>query len=412
LPLIAGIAELAYFVEVGRPKSTGGQLQAYFSGCLLMMVGLVVAGPWLTMVGSRAMARRTSRPAVLIAGRRLSDNPRGAFRAISGLILSLFATSVSVGVITTIIDYQGSSSGGAVANRTLIDEVYGVQTAPGQPPTSLASMPTTLSAELSSIQGVQGVTVIHSVPSADPSGDAGPNVVTLCAQLAHTPAIGRCASGVDVVTISGNLDSGGTVTSRSSLAARQWPAAPMSPAQVQSLPIRAIVVGTNGSSVALERARTALEVALPYEGQTTSLGEISAQDSRLTIELRQLTNVVILVSLVVAGCSLAVSVTAGVNDRKRPFSLLRLTGVPTAALRRVVALEAAVPLLVIAVLSAGSGLLAAALFLRSQLGESLRPPGLDYYVMVVAGLVASLAIIASTLPLIERITGPEVARNE
>ena len=45
------------------------------------MVGLIVAGPWLTMVGSRVMARRTSRPSVLIAGRRMSDNPRGAFRA-------------------------------------------------------------------------------------------------------------------------------------------------------------------------------------------------------------------------------------------------------------------------------------------------------------------------------------------
>jgi hypothetical protein len=30
---------------------------------------------------------------------------------------------------------------------------------------------------------------------------------------------------------------------------------------------------------------------------------------------------------------------------------------------------------------------------------------------VVAGLIASLGIIAATLPLIERITGPEVARN-
>jgi len=62
--------------------------------------------------------------------------------------------------------------------------------------------------------------------------------------------------------------------------------------------------------------------------------------------------------------------------------------------------------------AAGTGFLAAGLFLRSQLGESLRPPGLDYYVIVVAGLVASLGIIASTFSLLERITGPEVARNE
>jgi hypothetical protein len=64
------------------------------------------------------------------------------------------------------------------------------------------------------------------------------------------------------------------------------------------------------------------------------------------------------------------------------------------------------------VISIGTGFLAAGLFLRSQLSESLQPPGVGYYVIVLAGLVASLAIIASTLPLLERITGADVARNE
>jgi hypothetical protein len=34
------------------------------------------------------------------------------------------------------------------------------------------------------------------------------------------------------------------------------------------------------------------------------------------------------------------------------------------------------------------------------------------YLVVAAGLVVSLAVIASTLPLLNRITGPEVARND
>jgi hypothetical protein len=37
---------------------------------------------------------------------------------------------------------------------------------------------------------------------------------------------------------------------------------------------------------------------------------------------------------------------------------------------------------------------------------------MQYYLIVLAGLVASLGIIASTLPLLQRITGPEVAWNE
>src|SRR5207237_137251 len=70
------------------------------------------------------------------------------------------------------------------------------------------------------------------------------------------------------------------------------------------------------------------------------------------------------------------------------------------------------PLVAVAVLSGGTGLLAAHLFLRSQLSESLQPPGAHYYLIVVAGIVAALGIIASTLSLLERITRPEVARNE
>ena len=125
-----------------------------------------------------------------------------------------------------------------------------------------------------------------------------------------------------------------------------------------------------------------------------------------------MTNVVIIASLVIAGCSLAVSVAAGLTDRRRPFSLLRLAGAPLGMLRRVVALESAVPLIAVAVMSVGTGFLAAALFLRSELGESLRPPGGGYYLIVLAGLLGSLAVIGCTFPLLERITGPETARNE
>jgi hypothetical protein len=78
----------------------------------------------------------------------------------------------------------------------------------------------------------------------------------------------------------------------------------------------------------------------------------------------------------------------------------------------VVALEAALPLLLAAVLSAATGLLGAELFLRSQLSVSLRWPGLLYFVVVLAGIIVSIGLIVSTFPLIARITGPETARSE
>jgi predicted lysophospholipase L1 biosynthesis ABC-type transport system permease subunit len=128
--------------------------------------------------------------------------------------------------------------------------------------------------------------------------------------------------------------------------------------------------------------------------------------------IQDMTDVVIVASLIIAACSLAVNVAAGLGERKRPFSLLRLSGVPKSLLHRVVALESAMPLLLVAAVSIVVGLVSAALYLHSQVGIAFRMPGITYWSTVVGGLAASLAIIAATFPLIDRITGPEVARNE
>jgi predicted lysophospholipase L1 biosynthesis ABC-type transport system permease subunit len=128
--------------------------------------------------------------------------------------------------------------------------------------------------------------------------------------------------------------------------------------------------------------------------------------------LVDMTDVVIVASLLIAACSLAVNIAAGLADRKRPFSLLRLSGVSTALLHRVVALEAALPLLLVAGVSIVVGLLSAGLYLHSQVGIAFSLPGIAFWGTVLGGLTASLAVIASTFPLLNRITGPEVARND
>ena len=411
LPLVAGVGELGYFVDVGTPAGTGAQILAYFSGCFLIMAGLVIAGPWLTMLGSRLMARRAHRPATLLAGRRLSDNPRAAFRSISGLIIALFATSVSVGVITTILG-NGPSGAGSLGPTTLLQQFGGLVgrsvAAPGQTQLAAPAVSDHLLAQLRSIPHVQGVTLVYEQPTAQDT------LLVSCAELSHTPGIGRCAPGASVAAVGGHLDVNPFDVSgnRSPLASTVWPAAQVSPADLSDLTVELVVVETGRSSSALEQARTTLERAFGDQNAPETLREIDANSTRSIAELRQMTNVVIAASLVIAGCSLAVSVTGGVSERKRPFSLLRLTGVPVGMLRHVVALEAAVPLVIISVLSAAMGFLAAGLFLEAQLGYALRPPGPGYYALVGAGLVVSLGVIATTLPIIERLTGPEVARNE
>ena len=101
LPLLIGFADLGYFVINGKPVSPATQVKAFVPGYLLIIVGLVIAGPWLTMVAARVMARLANRPATLIAARRLADDPRAAFRAVSGLVLALLITTAAVVAIAT-----------------------------------------------------------------------------------------------------------------------------------------------------------------------------------------------------------------------------------------------------------------------------------------------------------------------
>jgi hypothetical protein len=119
----------------------------------------------------------------------------------------------------------------------------------------------------------------------------------------------------------------------------------------------------------------------------------------------------ILVSLPIAGCTLAAGIAGGLADRKRPFSLLRLTGARLATLRHVVALEGAVPLLSVAAVAIGTGFAGAAMFASEAQQHPMVPPGAAYYLLTAGGIAVSLVIIAATFPLLGRITGPEVARN-
>jgi predicted lysophospholipase L1 biosynthesis ABC-type transport system permease subunit len=143
-----------------------------------------------------------------------------------------------------------------------------------------------------------------------------------------------------------------------------------------------------------------------------TLGEVTADLAAISNAYQQLVDVVILASLAIAGCTLAAAIAAGLTDRKRPFSLLRLTGARLALLQRVVALESAVPLLAVAAVSIGVGFGASAMFASVQLQHPLVPPGAAFYLLTAAGIAASLGIIAATFPLLRRITGPGTARNE
>jgi hypothetical protein len=291
IPLLAGLAELTVFTVIGTPQGSGSQTLAYLPGFLLVMAGLIVAGPWFSVTLRRGFT-------------------------------------------------------------------------------------------------VQGALVS-------------------CGELARAPALGRCPGGAQAAVVP--ADRAGLVNS---LPSDVWAAAAVPAQGLRRLPVLAVIISTNGSTAAIEEARTTLELAYPEASPPQTISEYRADAQQNLGQWQQLADVVILVSLPIAGCALAASVAGSLTDRKRPFSLLRMAGAPLGMLRQVVALESAVPLVVIAVVSAAAGFLAAALFLHAQLDYSLVAPPPDYYGIALAGLVLSMVIIAATFPLLTRVTGPEAARNE
>ena len=436
LPLLAGLAELGFFVVRGAPASPGAEIWALLSGFLLIIAGLIIAGPWLTMAAARVMARRTSRPSALIAARRLADDPRAAFRAVSGLVLALFITTVAVVAITTQDAKDLTRFGSAAEANVLVDQLanqspaafnsQGPATFTGQGPAAPAAP---LAARLRAIPGVQGVVVVRAdpkltIPGTLPGLGASqygppspvPAGVVACAQLATVPALGRCPAGASAAAFPeagfgfgvNNFLFGTDPTGIT------WPAANVPVARLDRLAVDAVNVATNGTVPATEQAKTVLENARGYAGVSapSTLGDLISQVSSPDNAYRQLANTVILVSLPIAGCTLAAAIAAGLADRKRPFSLLRLAGARLATLRRVVALESAVPLLAVAAVAIGTGFGAAAEYASVAQHRAMVAPGAVYYLITAGGILVSLGIIAATFPLLARITGPEVARNE
>ncbi len=407
IPLLTGIAVLAYFDAAGKPGAIGSQLLELLVGFVLLVVGLVLAGPWFTTAGSRLMVKRSSRPATLIAGRRLLDNPKAAFRFISGLVIALFVTSAVIGALSSIAASR-TSGGGSTGRDTLAIPFCSFSTSNCPASARVASVPGQVLAELRTTPGVNGVTVVHESPSrAQQMNSFG---VVACAQLAKTPAIGKCAPGATVASVGYFLSN--LLGSQSHASSTAWPSAHLSAAKAARLPVDAVVVATDGSSRSLERVRTTLERAFPFHGTPVAVEALDPSTARLLAMIQDMTDVIIVASLIIAACSLAVNIAAGLGERKRPFSLLRLTGVPTALLHRVVALESALPLVLVAAVSIVVGLLSGGLYLHSQVGIAFSIPGIAYWATVLGGLAGSLAIIASTFPLLNRMTGPEVARNE
>jgi len=397
-------------------------------------LSIMIVGPWLTSVGSRVLAGLARRDSTLIAARRLGSDSRRAFRAISGLVLAVFIGTVFTSIIATAMNsgsgtfrtpdlpastvvqpFSESSGGfGGAGGSGGEGGSAGASGAGGHLDPGVSS---DLVARLAELEGVQAVVPVLSLPASATDSDYIRYATGLVTEhdwaLLGGPAGEGDGSGYVALEVTQLAAGFVLVADPEAMAVISASLADTPLTPDTSSTTKHLFVLTDGSQASIERVRTALEVANPRGPVPYTVAEYMADEDALMNALRRMVDVGMVLCLVIAGCSLAVSVAGGLVERKRAFALLRLTGMPLRRLYRAVLLEAAVPLLLAAVVSAGVGFLVAALiFWNTDGGFTVAAPGVSYFALLIGGLIAALAIVGATLPLVGRMTEPQTARAE
>jgi hypothetical protein len=420
--LVTGLA--LYVFGLSRTTHNSIGVQAY-PGILITMIGLVIAGPLLTAWSARLFGRVARGSSALLATRRIADNPRVAFRSVTGLVLAVFLGTM-VGILVPAINGMEKTPTAGKLSDVLIGQIglapaagqqliHGLEAIPGASVYPLYNAP----GGGGNGSGSGNVTTAYLQQAGGPGQGPGDTVVS-CAVMREIAGLGECAPGVSAVQVQDDsIFDDNPLYDTDAIVSAQSPAYH---GDLTTLPLQIVLVRA-ATPAALERVRTYLAVHAPPQ---TSNGYGSAPTPPRTfgevVQIRvaradlaeNIVDAAVALTLIVAGCSLAVAVGGALVERKRPFTLLRVSGTQLRVLSRVVVLEAAVPLLASTLLAAaiayGTTLLA---FTRlGPVGAGLPHLTSDYFTIMGIGLVVAFGIILLTLPLMRRMTAPASVRFE
>lgn len=442
VPVVLAIAGLVGSLALGITVLGDLALIAVGVSILGIIGGIVILGPLLTSLVGRTLAARGG-PIRMLAGRHLLDDPRASFTAVAGVVMAVFVASMFFGFVAFTSD---ASRAGRV---TLPPTSLYADVAPGSGAAldrAIAAMPGT-----SAMAGVVTVREAKLGDTADPDPHALTAWVVDCAALLKASGLPAATCGdADVHVTKDGLQrpigarlvgyppdadaddlAGGRSTAvvalvpnptvdrfvrpDTTLPAGPWPDVLIEPRAVadagRALRPSFVAIPTDGSRESVERARTALETIMPTSGSATG-AELSAAVTKIVDELGRVITLGVVMTMIVAGAGLAVAVAGSLIDRRRPFALLRLGGVPLRHLRSVLLLEAAAPLATVALISAALGVTVSQILLRVAAGSAVPLPDASLAALLLAGVGGALAIVSAALPLVGPVTDLEETRFE
>ncbi len=395
-----------------------------FGGVIL---GIVLIGPWLTFLVGRALHRLPAGASTLLASRRLTDDPRGSFGAIAGVIMAVFVASAFFTFVGYAKGQTFDRAGILHAGQVYVEMPYNEGPPFADVPARIAAIP--------------GVTSVLPIVTAELL-EAGPSTVWIapCVDLARQfefPAELCGSSPIHEIGGSVTLEPGRhqVVPDRGRRApltldvgtgdvaffgvplervANGLPSLIIEPSAITAAgpapsPTK-FYVDTDGSAAVAEQVRTAVMAVVP-----TAYVRLAGEDresSRIYEEFGRVVGLGLIGSLILAGCSLAVAVTTGILERRRQFALLRSAGMPVSRLRALVLLQAGAPLVAVAVFSAALGIAIAQAILRLADATEVALPDASLLLTLVVSLASAIALVALMLPPLERLTRPDTVRIE
>lgn len=397
VPLLAGLAAMIMAVVISRIaelRSPWLEMPLLVGGFALILVGIVVIGPWLTLVTSKVGLRWARSASAVIAASRIGRTPVATFRSVSGLVIAVFVVSV----------FAGGSSIVQTADLPLAR--------PGLlQPTSLHATVANghTSAQVSEVAqrakklpGIQSAVIGYARMNFDEGA-----IPEIYIGSSDAPALGfEEIPGTGIVAFDSSF-------------LQFWTTQPLTltPAPIDNLegllPV-AMVVGTDGTSEAMDRARTLLNSSGVTAQPAASLLDNELQSpTRLVYGLAVLAYLGMFLAIAIAGMSLAVATASAVLDRKRVLGLMRLMGMPVSVIRRIIIREAAVPLLAVLLLSIGLGFFVAWLMVAG-INDSYKVtwPAPEYFAAVALSLLLALGAVTATFSLFRANTAITATRFE
>jgi hypothetical protein len=365
VPLVVGLggqfAVLPFRDRLAAPTDGGSPPPLSAVSALLTLsavVGFVLVGPWLVAAVGRGVARLSRGVPSLLAARRIAHNPQATFSSVA-----------AVGLAAVGLTYLGCT----VATNA------------------------------------------SDVPDGTRNGSLRPGVVSVMTGGVPAAVVEPLRSGSAVV-LEGTA---GTVACQD-LARVRYVTCPHPPESAYVEPVAGnqvpasvgfVYLPTDGSLAAENRVRTRAAGLLPNAIINSSRDPVDRQLETWFRDLDRLAAVVALFILIVGAFGLATSTVGGLIERRRPFALLRASGVHLGLLRRAVLLETAAPMAVVSAAGVGVGMLLAYGAAR-QGGADWRWPGPDLYGFIGAGVLAALLFSAIALPLLNLTTRHDAVRFE